>query len=135
MLALTLALAAGAAEAAKPIIVGFYVPWDPASRAAAVAHAGQVDILAPMTGALDSPAGTVRWQPDPVPAALPKSAKGRPAPKLFPIVSNAHDTVWDAAAADGALPRSRRGATSSSPPSPPRPRRAATAATSSTSRP
>jgi len=94
-----LALAGGAA-AARPLTVGFYLPWDAASAASAVQHAAALDVMAPMSGALDSPAGTVRWQPDPAPTAIP--AKTRK-PRVFPIVSNAHDEVWDAAAADGAL--------------------------------
>jgi spore germination protein YaaH len=105
LLALALSLLAGAAAAqplgAKPLAVGFYLPWDAASRASTVAHAGALDILAPMSGALDSAAGTVRWQPDPaLPAAL---AAAKAKPRVFPVVSNAHDNVWDTAAADGAL--------------------------------
>lgn len=104
LIALALAAVAGAAPAQRasaPLRVGFYLPWDQASRASAVAHSGSLDVLAPMSGALDSAAGTVRWQPDPaLPSAL-AAARGKP--KVFPIVSNAHDNVWDTAAADGAL--------------------------------
>jgi spore germination protein YaaH len=100
LLALALVLAAGAA-AAKPLTVGFYLPWDEASRASLAKHAAALDILAPMSGALDSPQGSVRWQPDPaLPAAL-AAAHGKP--RVFPVISNAHDNVWDTAAADGAL--------------------------------
>ncbi|HEX3366623.1 glycosyl hydrolase family 18 protein [Phenylobacterium sp.] len=95
-----LALTAGAA-AAKPLSVGFYLPWDAASTASLGAHAGALDVVAPMSGALDSPMGHVRWQPDPARAAALAAAHGKP--KVFPIVSNAHDEVWDAAAADGVL--------------------------------
>jgi spore germination protein YaaH len=102
-LALALSLVAGAAVA-RPLMVGFYLPWDAASRASVTAHAAALDVLAPMSGALDSAAGTVRWQPDPAlaPALAAAKAKGGQ-PKVFPIVSNAHDSLWDAAAADGAL--------------------------------
>jgi spore germination protein YaaH len=98
-LALAVAFAAGAA-AARPLAVGFYLPWDAASRASVARHAAALDVLAPMSGALDSAAGTVRWQPDPALAIAPAKA---PRPKVFPVVSNAHDNIWDAAAADGAL--------------------------------
>jgi spore germination protein YaaH len=106
LLALALSLVAGAAAAAQPLgahplTVGFYLPWDAASRASTVAHAGALDILAPMSGALDSAAGTVRWQPDPALAAALAAAKVKP--RVFPVISNAHDNVWDTAAADGAL--------------------------------
>ncbi|MFI4966299.1 MAG: glycosyl hydrolase family 18 protein [Caulobacterales bacterium] len=102
-LAAALVLLAGAA-AARPILVGFYLPWDAASRASVLQHAGALDVLAPMSGALDSPSGSIRWQADPARAAAP-AGRGKPAktPKVFPIVSNAHDNIWDAAAADGAL--------------------------------
>jgi spore germination protein YaaH len=66
-----------------------------------VAHAGALDILAPMSGALDSAAGTVRWQPDP--ALGPALAAAKVKPRVFPVISNAHDNVWDTAAADAAL--------------------------------
>ena len=100
VLALALSFTAGAA-AAKSLLIGFYLPWDAASRASMTNHAGAVDILAPMSGALDSAAGTVRWQPDP--ALAPALAAARPKPRVFPVISNAHDQVWDTAAVDGAL--------------------------------
>jgi spore germination protein YaaH len=93
------ALAGQAAPA--PLSVGFYLPWDAASKASLIAHAGRLDVLAPMSGALDTPQGHVRWQDDPALVQALAAAKDRP--KVFPIVSNAHDTVWDAAAAEAAL--------------------------------
>ena len=100
ILALALSLVAGAAIA-RPLSVGFYLPWDAASRASLTQHAASLDILSPMSGALDSPTGSVRWQPDPALAPALAAAHGKP--RVFPIVSNAHDEVWDTAAADGAL--------------------------------
>lgn len=99
---------ASASALAKPLTVGFYLPWDAASTASVVRHAASLDVIAPMSGALDSAAGTLRWQPDAAPAAIP--AKGRK-PKVFPVVSNAHDEVWDTAAADAALTDPRVGQT------------------------
>jgi spore germination protein YaaH len=89
------------AVAARPLSVGFYLPWNAASTASLTAHAGALDVIAPMSGALDTPQGHLRWQPDPARAPALAAAHGRP--KVFPIVSNAHDEVWDAAAADGVL--------------------------------
>lgn len=100
LLTLALSLAAGAA-AAKPLLIGFYLPWDAASRASLVAHAGQLDVIAPMSGALDSVSGSVRWQDDPARGAALAAARGKP--RVFPVISNAHDNVWDTPAADGAL--------------------------------
>jgi spore germination protein YaaH len=100
MIALAFAAAAGAV-AARQLLIGFYLPWDAASRASAVAHAGGLDVLAPMSGALDSPTGSVRWQDDPARAPSLATAHGRA--KVFPVVSNAHDNVWDTPASDAAL--------------------------------
>jgi spore germination protein YaaH len=106
-LILAFAVAGGETAAARPLMIGFYLPWDAASRAAVVRRAGELDVLAPMSGALDSAAGTVRWQDDP--ARGPALAAARTKPKVFPVVSNAHDEVWDATAADGALTDDRAG--------------------------
>ncbi len=95
------ALTTGAAVAAPPITAGFYLPWDPASTSALTAHAGALDIVSPMSAALDTPQGHIRWQPDPALAAALKTA--RKPPRVFPIVSNAHDEVWDVAAAEAAM--------------------------------
>jgi spore germination protein YaaH len=43
----------------------------------------------------------VRWQSDPALAPALAAAHGKP--RVFPVISNAHDNVWDTAAADGAL--------------------------------
>ncbi len=107
--ALTVALLAGSRVSAetRSLTVGFYLPWDAASKASLVEHAGALDVIAPMSGALDSAAGTLRWQDDPArPEAL---AHATVKPKVFPTISNAHDNVWDAAAADGALLDPRAG--------------------------
>jgi len=104
LIALALAAIAGAAPAQRaslPLRVGFYLPWEAASRASAVAHANGLDVLAPMSGALESAAGSVRWQDDPARGPALAAAHGRA--KVFPVVSNAHDNVWDTPAADGAL--------------------------------
>ena len=88
---------------AKPrsLLVGFYLPWDGASKSSLLEHASALDVIAPMSGALDSASGTLRWQDDPGRAEALAHASVKP--KVFPLVSNAHDNVWDTAAADGAL--------------------------------
>jgi peptidoglycan-N-acetylglucosamine deacetylase len=103
MLALLVALVAGVRAVAEgaPLLVGFYLPWDAASRASATAHADRLGVLAPMSAALDSPKGTVRWQDDPAGAAALAKAHGRT--RVFPVVSNAHDDIWDTAAAEAVL--------------------------------
>ena len=101
LLGLALALSVATSAAAKPLTVGFYLPWDKASQASLVAHAASLDVLAPMSGALVSADGALRWQEDP--ARVPALARTKARPKVFPVISNAHDNVWDTAAADGVL--------------------------------
>ncbi|HEY3949561.1 glycosyl hydrolase family 18 protein [Phenylobacterium sp.] len=97
-----MALLAARAASAAPLLAGFYLPWDDTSQASLAAHAGALQVLAPMSAAVDSPQGHVRWQPDRALAAL--RAKSRPgSPKVFPVLSNAHDEIWDVAAAEAAM--------------------------------
>jgi hypothetical protein len=63
-LAAAMALLSVSAAVAKPLTVGFYLPWDAASTASLTTHAGALDVIAPMSGAVDTPAGRLRWQPD-----------------------------------------------------------------------
>ncbi|MBS0362663.1 MAG: hypothetical protein JSR98_14905 [Proteobacteria bacterium] len=89
-----------AAAPARPLTAGFYLPWDDSSQASTVAHGAALDVLSPMSAALDTPQGHIRWQADPAMAQLAKAGVKR---RVFPIVSNAHDEVWDVAAAEAAM--------------------------------
>ncbi|MBS0333550.1 MAG: hypothetical protein JSS35_12345, partial [Proteobacteria bacterium] len=72
---------------AAPLSAGFYLPWDAGSQTSLVAHAGALDVVSPMLGAIDTPQGHIRWQPDP---ALPEAlAAAGHKPRVMPIVSNA----------------------------------------------
>lgn len=88
-------------RAGKPLRVGFYLPWDAASKASLLAHAAALDVLAPMSAALVSAGGSIRWQDDPA-RAIALASTGRK-PAVFPVVSNAHDNVWDTAASEGVI--------------------------------
>jgi peptidoglycan-N-acetylglucosamine deacetylase len=108
--ALGLALALAAATAAEPqapatrasqLLVAFYVPWEPAALASLKAHVGQIDVFSPMWASLVSPKGEIRWEDDPEAHAVLAGAPRRP--KVLPILSNAHDEVWDAPAAEGVI--------------------------------
>jgi spore germination protein YaaH len=92
-----------AATAAKPsqLFVAFYVPWEPAGLASLKAHVGQIDVFSPMWAGLVSPNGKLIWEEDPEAHAVLAAAPRRP--KVLPIVSNAHDDVWDAPAAEGVI--------------------------------
>ena len=98
----SLVLPAAGPAAAAPLSVGFYLPWADASQASVIAHAGALQVLSPMTAAINSPQGHISWQPDPALAAV-RGKAGKTKPKVFPIVSNAHDEVWDVAAAEAAM--------------------------------
>ena len=101
-LAAVLALAAtGSVLAAEPAFVAFHLPWDPHSQTSLARHIGQIDIAAPLWVTLRGPNAEVVVEPDPKGAALLAGRKGRPA--VYPIVSNAHDDVWDSASAQAAI--------------------------------
>jgi spore germination protein YaaH len=111
--ALGLALALAATSAAEPRgrtsapavrpapLVAFYIPWDPPALASLKAHVGQIDVFAPMWASLVTPAGKLVWESDEEAHAVLAAAPRRP--KVLPIVTNAHDDVWDAPAAEGVI--------------------------------
>jgi spore germination protein YaaH len=111
-LGLALALAATAAAqpqprpqgpAARPAheLVAFYIPWDASALASLKAHVRQIDVFAPMWASLVAPSGKLVWESDEEAHAVLAAAPRRP--KVVPIVTNAHDDVWDAAAAEGVI--------------------------------
>lgn len=107
--ALALATTAAAAPAGpdarpapgKPEFVAFYIPWDKDALASLKAHVGQVDVFAPMWASLVAPSGKLVWESDEEAHAVLDAAPRRP--KVIPIVSNAHDDIWDAPAAEGVI--------------------------------
>jgi spore germination protein YaaH len=108
--ALGFALALAVTTAAEPqapaakasqLLVAFYVPWEPAALASLKAHVGQIDVFSPVWASLVSPKGELRWEDDPEAHAVLAAAPRRP--RVLPIVSNAHDEVWDAPAAEGVI--------------------------------
>ncbi|HWA59796.1 MAG TPA: glycosyl hydrolase family 18 protein [Caulobacteraceae bacterium] len=80
----------GAALAASPANVLFYVPWDQAGRAEAPARLAGGVTFAPLWVTLTSADGTLAVADDA--KSFPKVR--RPGP-VMPLVSNAHDGVWD----------------------------------------
>ncbi len=91
---------AGSATA-EPGLVAFHLPWDPHSGASLSRHLSQIDIVAPLWITLRGPKAEVVVEPDPKGVALLSGRKGRPA--VYPVVSNAHDDVWDAASAQAVI--------------------------------
>ncbi len=76
-------------------IVGFYVPWDPDSRASLVRHVNEMDWLAPVIGSVIGPTHKLLLQPDTKIEDILSSADRRPA--LFPVLQNAQNDTWDGA--------------------------------------
>lgn len=81
-------------------VVAFHVPWDAASAPDLAAHKDRIDVFAPQWVALIAPDGTLRVTPDPAAQAVLKSAPGV---AVMPVVSNAHDSIWDTASASAML--------------------------------
>ncbi|THD77140.1 MAG: hypothetical protein E7812_14390 [Phenylobacterium sp.] len=101
-LALALTIATGVAAApTRPLFVAFYVPWEPPALASLKAHVQAMDVFAPMWASVVSTKGDLRWETDPEAHAVLAAAARRP--KVMPVVSNAHDDVWDVAAAEAVI--------------------------------
>ena len=94
-------------SAAKPSLTAFYVPWDVTGRSDLAAHLSAVDVFAPFWIALKTPDGIPTIAPDDETSAL--NANTRPGPVVMPVVSNAHDAIWDGDTADAVInkPESR----------------------------
>lgn len=104
--ALALAISACAAAPAATVadgreLVAFYVPWEPPALASLKAHVGQLHVFAPMWASLVSAKGEVRWETDPEAHAVLAAAARKP--KVMPVVSDAHDDIWDVAAAEAVI--------------------------------
>ena len=93
--------APGTNTALKPLTVGFYVSWDPDSRASLAQHVGSLDVVAPQWFALKDTAGDLDITDDPQAVALISSAPHPPA--VLPVVHNAHEDAFDTALGDGLL--------------------------------
>jgi cellulose synthase/poly-beta-1,6-N-acetylglucosamine synthase-like glycosyltransferase/spore germination protein YaaH/peptidoglycan/xylan/chitin deacetylase (PgdA/CDA1 family) len=93
--------APGTNTAVKPLTVGFYVSWDPDSRASLAQHVGSLDVVAPQWLALKDKAGDLDITDDPQAVALISSAAHPPA--VLPVVHNAREDAFDTALGDGLL--------------------------------
>ncbi|WP_419825432.1 glycosyltransferase [Sphingomonas sp.] len=99
----------GSAAAAKvrQTVVGFYAPWDDASKASLVRHVGQLDWLVPALGSVTGPDHRLTIATDRVLGAVLRNATHRPL--LMPMVQNASGGAWDGAGIAALLrdPRAR----------------------------
>ena len=84
----------GAAEAkVDQITVGFYAPWDDASRSSLAAHIGELDWVVPGLLSVTGPGHRLKIIPDHRFEAMMAAAPH--APKLLPMVQNAANGQWD----------------------------------------
>lgn len=84
-------------------LTAFYVPWEKPALASLKAHVGQVDVFAPFWGSLVAPSGKIVWEDDPEAHLVLRQTSHRP--KVMPMLSNAHDDVWDVKAAEAVILR------------------------------
>jgi len=94
-------LAFAATAAAAEEFTAFYVPWEKPALASLKAHVNEVDVFSPMWGSLVSPSGKIVWEEDPEAHLVLREAT-KP-PKVMPLLSNAHDDIWDVAAAEAVI--------------------------------
>ena len=100
-----LGLCAGGAVAPgqgyAPVFVGFYDAWDRSDRPALPKQLEKLDVFAPRWITVRGAKGDVVVEPDHGEAALAAQQGARLT--VMPLVSNAHDDIWDAAAADAVI--------------------------------
>lgn len=94
------------ASAAGQVRVGFYVPWDPDSRASLARHIGQLDWVVPALVSITGGGSKVEVNTDPG-FFRTVSASGR-APRILPMIQNASADVWDGAGMAAILADPRR---------------------------
>jgi cellulose synthase/poly-beta-1,6-N-acetylglucosamine synthase-like glycosyltransferase/peptidoglycan/xylan/chitin deacetylase (PgdA/CDA1 family)/spore germination protein YaaH len=84
-----------AASSVHQQVIGFYVPWDDASRASLVRHIGQIDWLVPDLMFVTGKDHKLVVSKDRVLDAVLRMGTSRP--KVLPMVQNVQNGVWDSA--------------------------------------
>ena len=87
--------------AGRPLVVGFYVTYDQASRASLQEHINQLDVLAPQWLTLASAKGDITVDPDPFGKALVRTARRKPA--VVPLIINASGSLFHGEVVDQML--------------------------------
>lgn len=81
------------ADKITQLVVGFYVPWDPDSRASLARNVNELDWLVPVAATVNGPKHIIIPQPDTKVNAILSVAQKRP--HLFPMLQNAMNDKWD----------------------------------------
>ncbi|MFD1949644.1 polysaccharide deacetylase family protein [Sphingomonas arantia] len=87
--------AAAGGRPAHQAVIGFYTPWDDASRASLTAHVAELDWLVPAMMSVTGPDHHLTTTDDPHLNAILDGAARRPA--ILPMVQNVADAGWDGA--------------------------------------
>ncbi|QJU57856.1 glycosyltransferase [Sphingomonas sp. AP4-R1] len=85
----------GAISTGRQTVVGFYVPWDDASRASLSAHINDMDWLVPVLASVTGPNHDFVYKPDRKLRAVLATSQHRP--MILPLVQNVQDEDWDGA--------------------------------------
>ena len=83
----------GTTPRGRQVVVGFYVPWDDASRASLSAHINDLDWLVPVLANVTGPDHQFSYTPDRRLRSVLSTSQHRPV--VLPIVQNAADDQWD----------------------------------------
>lgn len=82
-----------AARLAKPVTVGFYVPWDPDSGESLQRHLGQIDWVVPVVASVTDAGRKIEVTDDTTFARIIASASHMPV--ILPLMQNAKNDQWD----------------------------------------
>jgi spore germination protein YaaH len=91
----------GLKDVPSPLLAGFYDAWDQSDLPALPRQLKGIDVFSPRWLTIRGPRGQVVVEPDGGDQGL--AARAAPRLKLVPLVSNAHDDIWDQAAADAVI--------------------------------
>ena len=80
---------------ARQVVVGYYAPWDEASRATLAAHIKEIDWLVPALSSVIGADHAFTYTPDPRLRATLATSQHRPL--VLPMVQNAVNDTWDGA--------------------------------------
>ncbi len=83
------------AAATHQVSVGFYVPWDPDSKASLARHVGQLDWVVPSLASVTGGGKIAHYAPDRQFDRIIGVALNRP--KVLPMIQNAANDSWDGA--------------------------------------
>ena len=95
------AAAPGASAPGAPLFAGFYDAWDQTDLPYLPRQLAGLDVFAPRWLTIRGAQGQVVVEPDN--GDGPIARRAGPRLKVMPLISNAHDDVWDQAAADAVI--------------------------------